>query len=183
MTDDNRTTERSAVDLLVQECERAWAVGEFPELRSCLERAIIVMKAQENILRKRPPPADAGKPVVFTAEELEDLRDSPLALQAAIDHHHVQEAEGDAMGYDVKYHEVRRKELEALRDATLEKIGEPTGDVRWTSKPYSSPEPSKSRNTPAEDACLDLFNDFESEELKGSAHSIRFAWEVGRQLY
>lgn len=65
MESDNRTTDRIAtsVDLFLQECDRAWAVGDLTELRSCVERAVIVMKAQQNILRSRQsPPADSGVP-------------------------------------------------------------------------------------------------------------------------
>jgi hypothetical protein len=36
--------------------------------------------------------------------------------------------------------------------------------------------------TDAEQVCVDIFNDFDESELKGSCPSIIKAWEIGRDL-
>lgn len=40
----------------------------------------------------------------------------------------------------------------------------------------------KRANTPAEDACIDIYNDLDADEVNNKPRSTRFAWEVGRQL-
>lgn len=40
----------------------------------------------------------------------------------------------------------------------------------------------KAARTPAEDACMDIFNDWDESEIKDRSRSVQYAWEAGRQL-
>lgn len=49
----------------------------------------------------------------------------------------------------------------------------------------AAPEPDGSQRdgvSPAHDACVDIFNDFDKPEILHGPASIRLAWEVGRQI-
>jgi hypothetical protein len=56
-----------------------------------------------------------------------------------------------------------------------------TGPVKSLTVAAHEIQPQAAR-TPAEDACMDIFNDFDEAEVVGQARSIKYAWEAGRQL-
>lgn len=79
--------------------------------------------------------------------------------------------------------------LNAARDWSHEKFGKPIGNDAATgcwqamyTALYGAAPVSTSGRSPAEDACVDIANDFDHEEIKSQTTSVRLAWDAGRKI-
>lgn len=87
-----------------------------------------------------------NRSVEITDAELKAIARMPEAIQLVIDHHHVQEAQADAVDCIecVRYSEKRREVLEALRDELLKERGEVPGEITFI---YHRPQPSPAQSS------------------------------------